>query len=459
MLLAALDQTIVATALPTIGRDLGDPGNLPWIVTAYLLASTAVTPLYGKLSDIHGRRVMLLIAISTFSLGSVFCALAPTMVTLALARGLQGIGGGGLIALGQTILADMLPPKERARYQVYIASVFVTASLAGPLLGGFFAQHLHWSLIFWINLPIGLVAFLLTNSKLKLLPRNARRHQLDYLGAVLLVLGSSVLMLALSWGGVRYAWTSAPILGLLVAAAFTCGGFVARLVTAPEPLIPLSVLKDRVVCMATLSACFAMGTLIGLTIYVPVYLEAVIGLDPTRSGIAMVPLMVGTVIGATLSSRSMMYFRHYKRAPLAMLALSLICCSEIAVYNTEMPLWLLELLFVLLSMGIGTVLPLSTLSIQNAVERNHLGIATASMNFFRSLGGALVVAIFGTIVLGGAVSGGSGADHDVGSLIRGSNADHLAVVFHWIFAAASVGILLTTVSLAAMEERPLHPPA
>lgn len=219
MLLAALDQTIVATAMPTIGLDLGDAANLPWIVTAYLLASTAVTPLYGKLSDIHGRRIMLLIAIATFVVGSLACALAPTMVALALARGLQGVGGGGLIALAQTILADIMSPKERARYQVVIAGVFVTASVAGPLLGGFFAQHLHWSLIFWINLPIGCLAFALTNANLKRLPRHERRHRLDYPGAALMVAGSVTLLLALSWGGVRYPWDSAPVLALLAGAA------------------------------------------------------------------------------------------------------------------------------------------------------------------------------------------------------------------------------------------------
>ncbi|GJE60701.1 MDR family MFS transporter [Methylobacterium trifolii] len=455
MLLAALDQTIVATALPTIGRELGDAENLPWIVTAYLLASTAVTPLYGKLSDIHGRRIMLLIAIATFSVGSLFCALAPTMVLLALARGLQGVGGGGLIALAQTILADILSPKERARYQVYIASVFVTASLAGPLLGGFTAQHLHWSLIFWINLPIGLLAFVLTNAKLKLLPRNERRHRLDYLGSVLLVVGSSALMLALSWGGIRYPWGSAPVLGLLVLAIAAIAGFVARLLTAPEPLIPLSVLKDQVVYTATIAACFAMGTLIGLTIYVPIFLEGVLGLDPSRSGIAMVPLMVGTVVGATVSSRSMMYLRHYKRVPLAMMATSLVCCAIIAFEGAALPLWLMEILFALLSLGIGTILPLSTIAIQNTVERHQLGIATASMNFFRSLGGALIVALFGTIVLGGTAGGGA-AGHDIARLIHGSDAALLAETFRLVFAAACIGLLLAFVFLALMEERPLQ---
>ncbi|GEP10341.1 MFS transporter [Methylobacterium gnaphalii] len=456
MLLAALDQTIVATALPTIGRELGDVENLPWIVTAYLLASTAVTPLYGKLSDIHGRRVMLLIAISTFSIGSMFCAFAPSMIALALARGLQGIGGGGLIALAQTILADILSPKERARYQVYVASVFVTSSLAGPLLGGFLAQHLHWSFIFWINLPIGLLAYWLTNAKLKLLPRNERRHRLDYAGSVLLVVGSSALMLALNWGGVSYPWNSAPVIGLLALGALASGGFVARLMTAAEPLIPLNVLKDQVVYTATLSACFAMGTLIGLTIYVPLFLEGVLGMEPSRSGVAMVPLMVGTVVGATMSSRSMMYFRHYKRVPIAMLAVSCVCCAVIAMKGAALSLWLIEALFVLLSMGIGTVLPLSTITIQNTVERHQLGIATASMNFFRSLGGALIVAVFGTIVLGGAAGGETAAGHGIASLIHGSDAARLAETFRLIFAAACIGLVLALVFLTIMEERPLR---
>ena len=455
MLLAALDQTIVATAMPTIGLDLGDAGNLPWIVTAYLLASTAVTPLYGKLSDIHGRRVMLLIAIATFSLGSLACALAPTMVMLALARGLQGVGGGGLIALSQTILADIMSPKERARYQVMIAGVFAAASVAGPLLGGFCAQHLHWSLIFWINLPIGLLAFGLTNAKLKLLPRNERRHRLDYLGAALLVTSSTSLLLALSWGGVRYPWDSGPVAGLLVLGVLLGAGFTARLLTTPEPLIPTEVLKDPVVYSATLAACFAMGTFIGLTIYVPIFLEGVIGLSASQSGVALVPLMVGTVTGATLSGRSMLYFRHYKRVPLAMMAVSVACCSLIAIEGRALPFWLLEVLLALLAMGIGTILPLSTIAIQNAVEPHQLGIATAAMNFFRSLGGALIVAAFGTIVLGGA-AGGAAMGHDLESLIRGADAAGLALTFRWVFVAACVGLLLALGFLALMEERPLR---
>ena len=455
MLLAALDQTIVATAMPTIGLDLGDAANLPWVVTAYLLASTAVTPLYGKLSDIHGRRIMLLIAIATFSLGSLACAMAPTMVVLALARGLQGIGGGGLIALAQTIIGDIMSPKERARYQVYIASVFVAASVAGPLLGGFFAQHFHWSLIFWINLPIGLIAFLLTNSQLKLLPRHDRPHRLDWPGAALMVLGSTSLLLALSWGGVRYPWGSPVVIALLGAAVLLGAGFGARLLTAAEPLIPTNVLKDQVVYSATLAACFAMGTFIGLTIYVPIFLEGVLGLTASQSGVALVPLMVGTVTGATLSGRSMLYFRHYKRVPMAMMGVSVACCATIAIYGRDLPFWGLEVLFLFLSMGLGTILPLSTIAIQNTVEFHQLGIATASMNFFRSLGGALIVAAFGTIVLGG-TTGDAAAGHDMESLIRGADAAHLAGIFRWVFWAACLGLCLAWGFLAWMEERPLR---
>ena len=205
MLLAALDQTIVATAMPTIGRDLGDLAHLPWIVTAYLLAATAATPLYGKLSDIHGRRPMLLISLSIFLAGSVLCGVAPGMIVLIIARFVQGIGGGGLMALSQTIAGDIMSPRERASYQVYFASAFTTASVAGPVLGGFFAQHLHWSLIFWINIPVGIGAFALTSGPLRRVPRHERPHKLDVVGAILLTASTSSLLLALSWGGTRFA--------------------------------------------------------------------------------------------------------------------------------------------------------------------------------------------------------------------------------------------------------------
>ncbi len=232
MFLAALDQTIVATAMPTIGRELGDVTHLPWVVTAYLLASTAVTPLYGKLADIHGRRIVLLSGIAVFMAGSLACALAPSLWLLVVARFVQGLGGGGLIALAQTIVADMVSPKERGRYQVYIASVFMASSLLGPVLGGVIAERLHWSVIFWINLPLGAAAYLMTSSALKRLPRHERPHRLDLLGAVLITSATMTLLLALSWGGTHYPWASAPIGGLVALSLLLWLAFAWRLRTA-----------------------------------------------------------------------------------------------------------------------------------------------------------------------------------------------------------------------------------
>ena len=451
MLLAALDQTIVATAMPTIGRQLGDIHNLPWVVTAYLLTSTAVTPLYGKLSDIHGRRVVLLVAIGIFTLASAISALAPTMLVLIIARGLQGLGGGGLIALAQTIIADMMAPRERARYQVYIASVFVTSSIAGPLLGGFFAQHLHWSLIFWINLPLGLAAFMMTNSRLKLLPVHARPHKVDLIGAALLIVATVLLLLALSWGGVQYAWASPQIIALVAGSGALWAGFVVRLMTADEPLIPLAVLKNQVMATGMLAACFGMGTLIGLTIYMPIYLVGVLHLSPTNSGVALIPLMVGTVIGATLSGRVMAHMVHYKRLPLIGLSFSVGATLLLAWQPAWIGFGVFEALLGVISLGLGTLLPVTTVSIQNAVSAHDLGTATATMNFFRSLGGALIVAIFGAIVLATM----HGASNDIAALSTAMKAD-LALTFRYVYGAAGIGLGLATLFLALMHELPLR---
>jgi EmrB/QacA subfamily drug resistance transporter len=454
MLLAALDQIIVATAMPTMGREFGDFEHLSWVVTAYLIAATAVTPLYGKLSDIHGRRITLLVGIAIFLVGSVACALAPSLFVLILARGLQGLGGGGLISLAQTIIADLVPPKQRARYQVYIASVFVVSSLLGPVLGGFFAEHLHWSVIFWINLPLGLLAFWMTNAALKRLPRHERPHRLDVLGAVLMVAATVTLLLALSWGGLRFPWFSGPILCLFGASALLWVGFGARVRLAREPLIPLRVLSNPVVRAGTLAACFGMGTFIGLTIYMPVYFEAVIGLSASRSGLALIPLMVGTVAGATLSGRAMAHFVHYKRLPMIGLTVAMIGTGVLMAFARDMPLGALETVLGSISLGLGTLLPVATVSIQNAVAPHELGTATGAANFFRSLGGALIVAVFGAIVLGGTGHAGPGLTHE--TLAGGSESTAIGGVFRWVFAAALAGFALAFLFLWLMEERPLR---
>ncbi|MDQ0392551.1 MDR family MFS transporter [Labrys monachus] len=457
MLLAALDQTIVATAMPTIGRELGDFANLPWIVTTYLLTSTAVTPLYGKMSDIAGRRVTLLVAIAIFVIGSAACALAPSMLVLILARAVQGLGGGGLISLAQTIIADIVSPRDRPRYQGYIAGVFVTSSIAGPILGGFMAEKLHWSAIFWINLPLGLLAFAMTNSLLKKLPRHERPHRLDFLGAFLMILATVALLLALSLGGPRYAWTSAPILGLIGFSILFWIAFVVRLMKAPEPLIPAEVLANPVVSMGTAAACFGMGVFIGLTIYTPIYLQGVYGLTASQSGLALIPLMVGTVAGATFSGRLMARMIHYKRTPTIGLSVAAITLATVAAVPQGLPLVVFEILLAAASTGIGTLLPVTTVAIQNAVMPHQMGTATGAMNFFRSLGGAIIVAGFGAIVMG-SVPADKAATVTMDTLapVLAAGGFDIGMVFRWVFISATAGILVTLYSLVMMEERPLR---
>jgi EmrB/QacA subfamily drug resistance transporter len=452
MFLAALDQTIVATAMPTIGRELRDLEHLPWVASAYLLSATAVTPLYGKLSDIHGRRSILLLGIGIFIVGSIACALASSMLVLILARGLQGLGGGGLISLAQTIIADVVAPRERARYQGWIASVFVTSSVAGPVLGGFFAEHLHWSMIFWINLPLGLFAFWMTSSALRHLPRHERPHRLDLIGALLIVFASVSLMLAMTWGGTRYPWSSAPIVLLVMGAAVASVLFVARLLTAAEPLLPLAILLNPVVSRGTAAACFIMGTFIGLSIYLPAYLELVLGLTASGTGLALIPFMGGVVTGATLAGQLMGHLRRYKRPPIVGLAIATAGLLLLTWRPIGLSLLTVEVIFAAVGVGMGTVLPVTTVAIQNAVELHQLGTATGTMNFFRSLGGAVAVAVFGAIVLGGIVA--PGANPENLAAIRGGG--DLAGAFHRLFLAATVGVALGLASFLAMAERPLH---
>ncbi|MCP4307839.1 MAG: MFS transporter, partial [bacterium] len=373
MFLGALDQTIVATALPTIGRELGQFQVLSWVVTAYLLTATAVTPLYGKLSDIFGRRMMLLVAISLFLVGSVACALAPSLPALIAARAFQGLGGGALISLGQTIIGDVVAPRERGRYMAYFAAVFAASSVAGPTLGGIISDYLHWSFIFWINLPLGAAAYLMTSRVLKRLPRHDQRHRIDVLGAMLMLTATLALLLALAWGGNRYPWGSAPVIGMFLASLVLWALFGLRLAKAGEPFIPVSVLANPVVRNGTGALFFATGALIGLTVMMPLYFETVLGLKAAGSGFALVPLLGGAVTGATLSGRIMMRYAHYTRMPIAGLALATAITAVFAGVHESLSLTQVEIFAGLIGFGIGTVFPVATTSVQNAVPLRQLG--------------------------------------------------------------------------------------
>ncbi len=455
MFLGALDQTIVATALPTIGRRFNNLNDLSWVVTAYLLTGTASTPLYGKLSDIYGRRVVMLTAIVIFIVGSIACAMAPSMMGLILARALQGLGGGGLMALAQTIIADIVTPRERGRYQGYIGAVFATSSVGGPVLGGFLTEHLDWSFIFWINLPLGLAALGMTSSVLRLVPYTPRKHRLDVLGATLMIAASVALLLALSWGGRHFDWISPEVGALLLASASLWGLFAWRLVSTTEPFLPLTVLGNPVVRCAALAGACNMGTLVGMTIFIPLYFEVVLHLSASQSGMALIPLMSATVVFSTITGRLMMHMEHYKRVPLIGLTIAIFSLVPLAIWPGSMPIVLVLVLLTVVGAGLGTVFPISTVCLQNAVSRSQMGVATGAANFFRALFSALVVAVLGAIVLGG-LGGVTGMSVEM--LARAASASELSYAFRFVFLACSLVLAFGMAFLIAMEEKPLKGP-
>jgi EmrB/QacA subfamily drug resistance transporter len=456
MFLAALNQTIVATALPTIGRDFHDFELLPWVVTAYLLTSTAVAPLYGKLSDVYGRRAMMLASIGIFIAGSAACAAAPDMIMLILGRGLQGVGGGGILPLAQAILADAVAPRERGRYQAYMGSVWVTAGLGGPVLGGILAEHFHWSVIFWVNVPVGLVAAGMAHETLKRLPRHDRKHKLDLLGAGLMMASAIALLLALTWGGTRYPWLSPPIVALVFAAAVLLLLFAWRLAQASEPFLPLPVLANPVMRMGTACTSFSQGVVVGLTIYLPLYYEVVHKFSASNSGLALIPIVVMSTPGSILAGRAMMHLEHYKRVPIIGLSCSIAALS-LLVWNPAISPAAVAAVLSVVAFGIGTTYPVGTVSIQNAVSRYQVGAAMGAMNFFRGLTAAFIVAVMGAIVLAGlGVSSQRGGSVTAVTATANALGADLAHVFRGVFALGVLCLVASLIALIRMEERPLR---
>src|SRR6516225_2646699 len=456
MFLAALNQTIVATALPTIGRDFRDFEMLPWVVTAYLLTSTAVAPLYGKLSDIHGRRAMMLASIGIFIAGSIACAAASSMIMLILGRGLQGVGGGGILPLAQAILADGVAPRERGRYQAYLGSVWVTAGLGGPVLGGILAEHFHWSIIFWVNVPVGIIAALMAHQSLKRLPRHDRRHRLDLLGAGLMMAGAIPALLALTWGGTRFPWLSSPILSLVLLAAVLTVLFAWRLLRASEPFLPLPVLANPVMRMGSLCTSFSQGVVVGLTIYLPLYYELMHGFSAPDAGLALIPIVVMSTPGSIAAGRAMMHLEHYKRVPVIGLAFSIAGLALLAWKPGLSPAVVAVVLSVV-AFGIGTSYPVGTVSIQNAVSRYQVGAAMGAMNFFRGLTAAFIVAVMGAILLTGlGVSPVRGGDLAKAAADATVGAADAAPVFRNLFALGVLCVVASLIALLRMEERPLR---
>ncbi|TIP35660.1 MAG: MFS transporter, partial [Mesorhizobium sp.] len=347
----------------------------------------------------------------------------------------------------QTVIGDLVPPRERARYAAWISGTWAVASVAGPLLGGVFAEHLHWSLIFWINLPIGFLAMAIINNPLKKLPIAAKHHRIDGLGAVLLVIATALLLLALNWGGSTYPWFSPEILGLVACSAAFWALFALRLLRASEPLISLEVLGNRIVLAGTLSMFLLQAANIGASVYLPVYLQSVVGLSVSESGIAMLGLLLGTVAGATFSGRMIPRFVHYKRIAMVGVSLAIACIGVLSAIATHASLLEVEILTTLIGLGSGTTFPVSTVSVQNAVDRAHLGVATGVLTFLRTLGGALGVALLGAVALG----------YGLPLAAEGSQT-HIeltsAMPFVMIFLTAGITLVLALIALALMPEKP-----
>jgi EmrB/QacA subfamily drug resistance transporter len=401
MALASLDQNIVSTALPRIVGELGGLAHLSWVITAFMLTATATAPLYGKLSDMHGRRPLFVVAIVVFIAGSALCGLARSMTGLILFRGLQGLGAGGLMVLAQTAIADLVPPRQRGRYQGLFTGVFALCSVTGPVLGGVITDTLSWRWIFYVNLPVGAVALCLI---LVALPRSERppvAHRIDYLGAVLLTTTTAALLLLLSWGRTVAAWSSPTIAGLALGAAALFVLLLARERVAAEPILPLPLFRNPVFAVAVAVVAVTATALFGAFVFLPTFFQLVQGESPSNAGLLTAPLMAGLIVASVIGGRLVSALGRYKALSVLGLGLAVAGFVAIAAAAREAaPLLAIEAALVVTGVGLGLVMPNLTVAIQNAVAPEKLGVATSAVSFFRSLGGAFGVALSGSLLMG-----------------------------------------------------------
>ncbi|QLY33146.1 MDR family MFS transporter [Nocardia huaxiensis] len=427
MFLASLDQTIVGTAMPTIVGELGGVNEMAWTATSYLLATTIVMPIYGKFGDLFGRRWLFLFAIGVFTAASVGAALATGFWEFIAFRGLQGVGGGGLMILAQAIIADVVPAKDRGKYMAPMGAVFGLTSVAGPLLGGFFADHTGWRWCFWINVPIGLAAFAVAFKYLNI-PSHRPKARPDYLGVVLMSAATTLLILVTDWGGKRYAWDSAVILAMIAALVLVVGVFIMVEARAEEPMLPLWLFRNRTFVLTS-----AIGLVVGLVMFaalafIPTYLQMATGASASVSGLLLIPMMVGMMATLITSMNAITKTGRYRVYPplgALIMGAGMLWLTQLSA-STSM--WVVSGMLLVMGAGLGLIMQIIVLVVQNAVAPDQIGTATSANNYFREMGGAIGVAVFGSIFTNRLTEGLTGAFRDNWAQAAGSGVDPSALV-------------------------------
>jgi EmrB/QacA subfamily drug resistance transporter len=450
MFLAALDQTIVGTALPTIVNSLHGLNHMSWVVTAYLLTSTISTPLYGKLSDQFGRKGLFQLAIVIFLVGSVLSGISQNMGQLIAFRGVQGLGAGGLMALAMTIIADVVSPRDRGRYMGYTGATFAVSSVAGPLLGGVFTDSLSWRWIFYINVPIGIVALVVTSSVLKL-PFRRQSHQIDFVGAGLMLIGVVAALLVTVWGGTQYAWGSPIVLGLSVVAVVFIAAFVLWERKAAEPILPPNLFHIGIFRVASAVSFLLAMVMFGAIIYLPLYLQLVDGVSAMVSGLLLIPMMLGVLSASVLSGQVASRTGRYKLLPVVgsvLVIAGMYLLSRLTIDTSHLTM---SLYVIVLGTGMGLIMPIMVLAIQNAVPPTQIGTATAAVTFFRSLGGAFGTALFGAVFV-------AGLTHWIPVLVPGAAAKSIHVNGSFSMSPARLHTLSAPIQHGVLESfvRSLH---
>jgi len=450
MLPAVLDQTILATALPTIAGDLGRLTDVSWVVTAYVIAAAAATPLWGKLGDRHGRKRLLEIALALFLVASAACGLAGDITTLIAARAVQGVAAGGLMSLAMAAIGDLVSPRERARYQGYVMAAFALATVAGPLLGGLLVEQVSWRWVFYVNLPLGLVALAGLRLRLPAVAGHGADRPLDRSGAGLLALATGALMLACVWGGDRYAWDS-PVIVALLAGAMAFGiGFVVRERRATDPVVPLALLRTPTVAIVSAGLFLTTAALFAITVFIPLFLQVATGATPTQAGLLLVPMMLAVTVSTNVAGRAIARSGRYKAYPVAGLAVMSGALVALALLVEHPSRTTTALALAAFGLGFGVVGQVLTVAVQNEVDRRQLGVAMATTTFFRGLGGAIGAAVLGAVFA--AHAGGTAADvASVGVTGRSGLVDAVQIVLLVAAAVAALGLIV----VAFLRERTL----